>query len=58
MKYTRAFQSAEYVSENPGIAAVKEASRIAAQTGISEMSLDEINAEIAAARDCEKSADN
>ena len=58
MKNTRAFQSAEYVSGNPGITAIKEASRIAVQTGISEMSSDEINAEIAAARDCEKSVDN
>ena len=58
MKNTRAFQSAEYVSENPGIAAMKEASRIAAQNGISEMSLDEINAEISATRDLEKTVDN
>lgn len=58
MKNTRAFQSADCVSENPGITAMKEASRIVAQNGISEMSLNEINAEIAAARDCEKSADN
>lgn len=40
----------ENASENPGIAAMKEASRIAAQNGISEMTLDEINAEISAAR--------
>ena len=40
----------EKASENPGIAAMKEASHIAAINGISEMSLDEINAEIAAAR--------
>ena len=33
-----------------GLSAMKAASRIAAENGISEMSLDEINAEIAAAR--------
>ena len=32
------------------IAAMREASRIAEENGISDMSLDEINAEIAAAR--------
>ena len=37
-------------SENRGLAAMKAASRIAAETGISDMTLDEINAEIAAAR--------
>ena len=37
-------------SENPGLAAMKAASRIAAETGISDMTLEEINAEIAAAR--------
>lgn len=36
--------------ENPGISAMKKASRIAAEHGISDMSLDEINAEISAAR--------
>lgn len=36
--------------ENPGIRAMKKASRIAAEHGISDMSLDEINAEISAAR--------
>ena len=36
---------------NPGIAAMKRASQIAQENGISEMSLDEINAEIAAARE-------
>lgn len=36
--------------ENPGIAAMKRASRIAAERGISDMTLDEINAEIAEAR--------
>ena len=36
--------------ENPGIAALKRAARIAKENGISEMTLDEINAEIAAAR--------
>ncbi len=37
-------------SENRGISAMKAASRIAAENGISDMSLDEINAEISAAR--------
>ena len=37
-------------AENPGIAAMKRASRIAAERGISDMTLDEINAEIAEAR--------
>lgn len=37
-------------SENPGIAAMKAASRIAAENGISDMTLDEINAEISEAR--------
>ena len=36
---------------NPGIAAMKRASQIAQENGISDMSLDEINAEIAAARE-------
>lgn len=36
--------------DNPGIAAMKRASQIAAERGISDMSLDEINAEIAATR--------
>ena len=36
--------------ENPGIAAMKRASRIAAERGISDMTLDEINTEIAEAR--------
>jgi DNA-damage-inducible protein J len=36
--------------ENPGLRAMKAASRIAAENGISDLSLDEINAEIAAAR--------
>ncbi len=36
--------------DNPGIAAMRKAQRIAAQRGISDMSLDEINAEIAKAR--------
>lgn len=36
---------------NRGILAMKEASRIAAEQGIADMSLDEINAEIAAARE-------
>lgn len=38
-------------SENRGLNAMKAASRIAAENGISEMSLDEINAEISAARE-------
>lgn len=37
--------------ENRGLNAMKAASRIAAENGISEMSLDEINAEISAARE-------
>lgn len=36
--------------ENKAIAAMKEASRIAEEKGLSEMTLDEINAEIAEAR--------
>ena len=36
--------------ENSAIAAMKKASRIAAENGIAEMSLDEINAEIAEVR--------
>lgn len=40
----------EEKSENPGIAAMREASRIAAEKGISDLSLDEINAEIKLAR--------
>lgn len=36
--------------ENRGLAAMKEASRIARENGISEMTLEEINAEISAAR--------
>ena len=36
---------------NRGILAMKEASRIAEEQGIANMSLDEINAEIAAARE-------
>ena len=35
---------------NRGLSAMKAASRIAAENGISDMTLDEINAEIAAAR--------
>lgn len=37
-------------SENRGLDAMKAASRIASENGISEMSLDEINAEISAVR--------
>ena len=36
--------------ESRGLQAMKEASRIAAENGIADLSLDEINAEIAAAR--------
>ena len=36
--------------KNKGIEEMKAASRIASENGISDMSLDEINAEIAAAR--------
>ena len=36
--------------ESPGIAAMRKASIIAEERGIADMSLDEINAEIAAAR--------
>ena len=38
------------VSENRALAAMKAASRIAAEQGISDMTLEEINAEIAEAR--------
>lgn len=41
------------LSKNKGIEAMKEASRIASEKGVSDMSLDEINAEIAAAREQE-----
>lgn len=37
-------------SENPGLSAMKAASRIAAENGISDITLDELNAEIASAR--------
>ena len=37
-------------NENPGINALKRASRIAEEHGISDMTLDEINEEIAQAR--------
>lgn len=40
----------ESASENRGLNAMKAASRIASENGISEMSLDEINAEISAVR--------
>ena len=39
------------VSENPGLAAMKAASRIAAENQIADMTLEEINAEISAARE-------
>jgi len=39
------------VPENPGLEAMKKASRIAEENGITDMSLEEINAEIAAARE-------
>lgn len=38
------------ISENRGMAAMKEASRIAAAEGIADMTLDEINEEIAEMR--------
>lgn len=38
-------------SEERGLSAMKKASRIADENGISEMTLDEINAEISAARE-------
>lgn len=41
----------EDASENRGLNAMKAASRIAAENGIAEMTLDEINAEINAARE-------
>ena len=37
-------------SENKGVSAMKRASRIAEENGISDMTLDEINVEIAEAR--------
>ncbi len=40
----------ERVEDNKGFRAMQQASRIAEQYGISDMSLDEINAEIAEAR--------
>ena len=40
----------EEVKENKGISAMKRASKIAKQYGISDLSLDEINAEIREAR--------
>lgn len=40
----------KYETENSGILAMKKASQIAAERGISDMTLDEINAEIAEAR--------
>jgi len=41
----------ETLSGNPGLEAMKKASRIAEENGIADMSLEEINAEIAAARE-------
>lgn len=38
------------ISENPAVKAMKTASRIANENGISDMTLDEINAEIAEVR--------
>ncbi len=38
------------ISENQGLRALKAASRIAAENGIADMTLDEINAEISEAR--------
>ena len=40
----------ENTPENKGVSALKRASRIAEENGISDMTLDEINAEIADAR--------
>lgn len=40
----------ENTPENKGVSAMKQASRIAEENGISDMTLDEINAEIADAR--------
>ncbi len=40
----------ENTPENKGVSAMKRASRIAEENGISDMTLDEINAEIADAR--------
>ncbi|MCD7725200.1 MAG: type II toxin-antitoxin system RelB/DinJ family antitoxin [Clostridiales bacterium] len=40
----------EKIEENKGFQAMKEASRIAEATGIADMSLEEINAEISEAR--------
>jgi len=40
----------EDISENRGMKAMKAASRIAEENGITDMTLDEINAEISAAR--------
>lgn len=37
--------------ENPGLRAMKAASRIAAENGVADLTLDEINAEISAARE-------
>lgn len=42
--------SMKITEENSGISAMREASRIAEAHGISELSLDEINAEISAVR--------
>lgn len=39
------------VPVNPGLEAMKKASRIAEENGIADMSLEEINAEIAATRE-------
>ncbi len=43
------------IFENKGMKAMKEANRIAAENGISDMSLDEINTEIAETRRCAQS---
>ncbi len=37
--------------DSPGLRAMKAASRIAAENGVADMTLDEINAEISAARE-------
>ena len=48
--YLRMCISVDDISENRGMAAMKEASRIAAAEGIADMTLDEINEEIAETR--------
>ena len=51
MKYQTAVATKAYLEKTLAeVQAMKEASRIAAENGIADLSLDEINAEIAAAR--------